>query len=77
MPLYEIGKYGLEKFIDKDEKTTAALRRVELVHADFRNYLSEEKRNKQFDVVYFDTMFKHPVKRLENKNRGLWIDLLT
>ena len=70
LPIYEIGKSGIESFADKDEKITEALRRIQLVHVDFHDYLSEERRSKQFDVVYFDTMFKHPVKRLENQTEG-------
>ncbi len=63
--LYEIGKSGIEKFADKNETITEGLRKISLLHVDFREYL-EKAENRSFDVIYFDTMFKHPVKREMN-----------
>lgn len=64
--LWEIGFYGLGHFEDPDPEMTEALRRIRLVHADFRTFL-EEALPCSYDVIYFDTMFKRPVKREENK----------
>lgn len=63
--LWEIGQCGLRHFQDDEESVTAALRRIHLVHADFRTLLKEAGPG-AWDVVYIDTMFRRPVKAKEN-----------
>ncbi len=64
--LWEIGQYGISHFKDPKESLTAAIRRIRLIRADFRNFLAHAQRD-AYDVVYFDTMFRRPVKAEENK----------
>lgn len=64
--MYEIGKVGITSFSDKRKEITEALRRIDLRYADFQDFLKKLSAD-SFDVVYFDTMFVHPVKRKENK----------
>lgn len=63
--LWAIGKEGLAQFSDSDKDVIEALRRIELYHYDFVSWLLKAQ-SKSVDVIYFDTMFKHPVKRNAN-----------
>ena len=68
-PLYEVGKEGLAALSGQDGEMTEALRRIQLLHADFRGFLETAAPN-SFDVIYFDPMFRYPVKRKENSIEG-------
>lgn len=59
--LYAVTNWGLQNFSHKKSDVTAALRRIELVHEDYRDYLSKLPDN-GLDVIYFDPMFSHPVE---------------
>lgn len=68
--LWEIGQAAIDSYEDsKEEELTRALRRITLIHEDFRIFL-EKAEPKSFDVIYFDPMFKAPVKRRENNMEG-------
>ena len=67
--LYEIGRAGIAGYVDKDEKLTKAVRRISLWHQDFKTFL-QQAAPKSFDVIYFDPMFHHPVKREVNDMEG-------
>ena len=67
--LYEIGRVGLSSFDGGNERITKALRRIHLLHEDFRTFL-QRAAPKSFDVIYFDTMFRAPVKRDVNRMEG-------
>lgn len=67
--LYEIGRVGLSSFDGGNERMTRALRRIHLLHEDFRTFL-QRAAPKSFDVIYFDTMFRAPVKRDVNRMEG-------
>ena len=67
--LYEIGRAGIAGYVDKEERLTQAVRRISLLHQDFKTFLSQAKP-KSFDVIYFDPMFHHPVKREVNDMEG-------
>lgn len=54
-------QYGLAHYECKTPLLTAALRRVEAVHAVAGEYLAACAVD-SFDVVYFDPMFRHPVQ---------------
>lgn len=54
-------QHGLAHYECKTPLLTAALRRVEAVHAVAAEYLATCAHN-SFDVVYFDPMFRHPVQ---------------
>lgn len=62
--LYEVGRAGIAGYEDKDESLTDAVRRIQLIHADYVEYLAG-CRDDAYDVIYFDPMFCHPVKRRE------------
>lgn len=65
--LFEIGREGLSHFVyEKDSTITEALRRIHLIHADFHQFL-QKAGSKTYDVIYFDPMFRKPVKRKENR----------
>lgn len=67
--LYEIGRAGIANYMDKNPSITKAVRRISLLHADYSEFLSHEKE-KSFDVIYLDPMFRHPVKRDVNDMEG-------
>lgn len=77
--LWEIGRWGIDHFQSEDPQVTAALRRIHLCHGDFKLFL-QKSRSQAFDVVYFDTMFRKPVKEEENNRdafrSGACYDLL-
>jgi len=55
-------KSGLASYPEADGDTAAAMRRVEVVQADHRDYLRKLPAG-SFDVVYFDPMFRLPRRR--------------
>ncbi len=63
--LYEIGRAGIASYVDKNPSLTEAVRRIRLIHEDFFSFL-EKAEPKSYDVIYFDPMFRHPVKREVN-----------
>lgn len=65
--LYMIGREGIHSYTyDKDPEITKALRAIHLIHADFHEFL-QNAAPQSYDVVYFDPMFKQPVKPKENQ----------
>lgn len=54
--LYEVGRAGIAGYEDKDESLTDAVRRIHLIHADYREYLAA-CRDDAYDVIYFDPCF--------------------
>lgn len=69
IPLYEVGRAGLSSFHDKDGILTESLRRIRLLHEDFKSFL-QKAEPESYDVIYFDTMFRAPVKRSVNRMEG-------
>lgn len=79
--LAEVVRYGLKNFCDDTPPILEAMRRVEVVTADYVDYLKTCAEN-SFDVVYFDPMFRrginkssaiNPIRPLAD-NRALEID---
>ena len=64
-PIWFIVKEGLYTYKDKREELNRAMRKIEVIHEEAFAYLKTLKDN-SFDVVYFDPMFKHPVKDSSN-----------
>ncbi len=56
-----IVKNGLEEFCVENVRLEKALKQIEVVQADYNQYLLSLP-DKTFDVVYFDPMFRHPLK---------------
>lgn len=63
----EVVRHGLKNFSDDTPQILQAMRRVEVITADCRDYLSTCADN-SFDTVYFDPMFRHPVKSSSGLN---------
>lgn len=53
-------KEGLAAFQSGDALVDAALRRIEVVQEDYRDYLARQP-DKSYDIVYFDPMFRRPI----------------
>lgn len=51
---------GLQSFIAKDAMIDAALRRIEVILADYREYLLAQP-DQSYDIVYLDPMFRRPI----------------
>ena len=64
--LAEVVRYGMKNFSDDTPPVIEAMRRVEVVTADYFDYLKNCAEN-SFDVVYFDPMFRHAI----NKSSGI------
>ncbi len=57
--------YGLLNFNNKCPEITESLRRINVINADYNSYL-QKMPDKSVDVVYFDPMFRRPVKESSN-----------
>ncbi|ACB08769.1 MAG: Uncharacterized protein XD57_0452 [Thermotoga petrophila] len=58
--IYTVVKYGMENFETDIQWLKDALKRIELYHANFKEYIRSQPDN-SFDVVYCDPMFENPV----------------
>ena len=74
--LAEIVRHGMQNFSADNEKVLQAMRRIEVITADYFDFLKNAAEN-SFDVVYFDPMFRHaitkssginPIRPIANKN---------
>lgn len=52
-------RYGLSTYCEAEEDIVRAMRRVEVINADHKEYLADLPP-RSFDVVYFDPMFRTP-----------------
>ena len=60
--LAEVIRYGLKNFSADSPHILQAMRRIEVVTADYLDYLKKAETN-SFDAVYFDPMFRHALKK--------------
>lgn len=64
--LYFAVNYGLKNFEAEDPELTEALRRIKVVpiiaHQYLKALVDEERQEDSFEVIYFDPMFRRPVK---------------
>ncbi len=65
--LAEIVRFGMKNFVEDSPHVLDAMRRVEVVTADYKNYLKTAADN-SFDVVYFDPMFRHALEKSSGIN---------
>ena len=63
----EVVSYGLKNFSDDSPHILEAMRRVEVINADCGEFLKTCADN-SFDVVYFDPMFRRPIKKSSGLN---------
>lgn len=52
---------GMKGYVHDVPEVNEALRRIEVVHADYERYLAGDALAGSFDVVYFDPLFEDPV----------------
>lgn len=55
--IFSLVSRGLSNYIEEDEDIALAMRRVEVIHANHKEYLAQLLPS-SFDVVYFDPMFR-------------------
>ncbi|MBR6713052.1 MAG: class I SAM-dependent methyltransferase [Selenomonadaceae bacterium] len=63
----EVVSHGLKNFTDDSPHILQAMRRVEVINVDYGEFLKTCADN-SFDVVYFDPMFRHAVKKSSGIN---------
>ena len=63
----EVVSYGLKNFSEDSPHILEAMRRVEVINADCAEFLKTCPNN-SFDAVYFDPMFRRPVKKSSGLN---------
>lgn len=63
----EVVSCGLKNFSDDSPHILEAMRRVEVINADCAEFLKTCPNN-SFDVVYFDPMFRRPIKKSSGLN---------
>lgn len=59
--IYEIVRHGLSHFLAGNYDLHAAMRRIEAKQANYEEFLCRLPDD-SYDVVYFDPMFRHPLK---------------
>jgi len=57
----EILRRGLQSYEEQDQEIAKAMHRIEVIAGDYLQYLKSMPA-RSFDVVYFDPMFRRPVK---------------
>lgn len=65
--LAEVVRYGLKNFSAESQHILQAMRRIEVITADYIDYLKTAAEN-SFDVVYFDPMFRHGIEKSSGIN---------
>lgn len=65
--IFEVVNHGLKNFSDDSPHILQAMRRIEAFNVDCREYLKTCADN-SFDVVYFDPMFRRPIKKSSGLN---------
>lgn len=65
--IFEVVSHGLKNFSDDSPHILQAMRRVEVINVDYGEFLKTCADN-SFDVVYFDPMFRHAVKKSSGIN---------
>ena len=63
----EVVRHGMKNFSDDSPHILDAMRRVEVINADCRDYL-KICEDDSFDVVYFDPMFRRPIQKSSGLN---------
>lgn len=65
--IFTVVSHGLKNFSDDSPHILQAMRRVEVINADYNDFLRNCPEN-SFDVVYFDPMFRNPIKKSSGIN---------
>ena len=65
--LAEVVRFGLKNFSEDSPHILQAMRRIEVITADYLDYLKTAEEN-SFDIVYFDPMFRHAITKSSGIN---------
>lgn len=65
--IFSVVSHGLKNFSDDSLHILDAMRRIEVFNADCEDFLKNCEDN-SFDVVYFDPMFRNPIKKSSGLN---------
>ena len=65
--IFAVVSHGLKNFSDDSPHILESMRRIEVFNADCRDFLKNCADN-SFDAVYFDPMFRHPIKKSSGLN---------
>ena len=65
--IFEVVSQGLKNFSDDSSHILEAMRRIEVFNADCAEFLKTCADN-SFDAVYFDPMFRRPIKKSSGLN---------
>ena len=60
--LATIVEHGFQNFVDDNDNVINAMRRIKVINIDYLQFLKNAK-DKSFDVIYFDPMFRHSLER--------------
>ena len=66
--IFEVVSYGLKNFSDESPLILESMRRIQVFNADCGDFLKNCAEN-SFDVVYFDPMFRQPIKKSSGLNQ--------
>lgn len=65
--IFAVVSHGLQNFFDDSPHILEAMRRIEVFNADCEDFLKNCAEN-SFDAVYFDPMFRKPIKSSSGLN---------
>lgn len=65
--IYLITKWGLKNYQRGSKLLQEAMKRIEVIQADYNDYLKQQEDN-SFDIIYFDPMFKNPLLKSSGIN---------
>ncbi|HBT25104.1 MULTISPECIES: class I SAM-dependent methyltransferase [Pseudothermotoga] len=67
LPIYVIVRDGLSNYKSNLPWINAAMKKIELIHADFKQFIRSLPDN-SYDIVYCDPMFENPVYESSSMN---------
>ena len=65
--IYTIVKYGFEFYKPKERWMAEAMKRIEILNEDFKEFI-RRCEDKSFDIVYCDPMFENPIYESDSMN---------
>ena len=65
--IFAVVSHGLQNFSDDSPHILESMRRIEVFNADYEDFLKNCAEN-SFDAVYFDPMFRKPIKKSSGLN---------
>lgn len=65
--IYRVVKWGLKRYISDEEWINNAMKKIELIHDNYKNFVRSQLDN-SFDIVYCDPMFENPIYESNSLN---------